>query len=54
MIIIKLILIIFKSGVSILSHPRGPQIFGSLMESCMLRKGTRVGYDTEIPVQTSL
>ena len=40
----------FKSDVCILSHPRGSQIAGSSMENYVLRKGTRVGQDTEIPV----
>ena len=31
-----------KRDVSILSHPRDPQIFGSLMDNYILRKGTRV------------
>ena len=35
--------IILKHDVSILSHPRGPQRFGSLMASYMLRKGTGLG-----------
>ena len=36
---------IFKCDVSILSHPRGPNIFGSLMDNYVSNK------NTEIPVQ---